>query len=196
MLKVNPKGLPFPLACKEIQPVHPKGSVLNIHWKDRCWSWSSKTLATWCKELTHLKRPWWWEWLKIGGEADGSGWDGWMASPSQWTWVWVGSGSYDEQGSLVCCSPWGPKGWTQLSNWTELRSLRFLFYSSFMYSFHLFLISLLLLGLYYLCPLFVTILHEVFVEKKLSYEMFFSQKALLLFLLWRWFLYDWKLFSN
>ena len=32
---------------------------LNIHWKDWCWSWNSKTLATWCEELTHLKRPWW-----------------------------------------------------------------------------------------------------------------------------------------
>ena len=36
-------------------------SALNIHWKDWCWSWSSNTLATWCKELTHLKRPWCWE---------------------------------------------------------------------------------------------------------------------------------------
>ena len=33
-------------------------SVLNIHWQDWCWSWSSNTLATWCEELTHLKRPW------------------------------------------------------------------------------------------------------------------------------------------
>ena len=36
-------------------------SVLNIHWKDWCWSWSSYTLATWWKELTHWKRPWCWE---------------------------------------------------------------------------------------------------------------------------------------
>ena len=36
-------------------------SVLNIHWKDWCWSWNSNTLATWCKELTHWKRPWSWE---------------------------------------------------------------------------------------------------------------------------------------
>ena len=35
-------------------------SVLNIHWKDWCWCWSSNTLATWCVELTHLKRPWGW----------------------------------------------------------------------------------------------------------------------------------------
>ena len=47
-----------------------KKSVLSDHWKDWCWSWSSNTLATWCKELTHLKRPWCWERLKAGGEGD------------------------------------------------------------------------------------------------------------------------------
>ena len=51
-------------------------------------------LRTWCEELTHLKRPWWWERLKAGGEGDDRGWDGWMASPTQWTWVWVNSGSW------------------------------------------------------------------------------------------------------
>ena len=44
----------------------PKKSVLNIHWKDWCWSWNSNTLATWCKELTHWKRPWCWERLEAG----------------------------------------------------------------------------------------------------------------------------------
>ena len=40
-------------------------SVLNIHWKDWCWSWNSNTLATWCEELTHLKRPWcWMRWVR------------------------------------------------------------------------------------------------------------------------------------
>ena len=71
-----------------------KRSVLSVHWKDWCWSWNSNTLATWCKELTHLKRPWCWERLKAGGEGDDRGWDGWMASPTQWTWVWVNSGSW------------------------------------------------------------------------------------------------------
>ena len=64
-------------------------SVLNIHWKDWCWSWSSNTLATGCKELTPWKRPWCWERLKAGGEGDHRGWDGWMASPTRWTWVWA-----------------------------------------------------------------------------------------------------------
>ena len=51
-------------------------------------------LATWCEELTHLKRPWFWERLKVGGEGNDRGWDGWMASPTQWKWVWVGSGCW------------------------------------------------------------------------------------------------------
>ena len=59
-------------------------SVLGVHWKDWCWSWNSNTLATWWEELTHWERPWCWERLKAGGEGDDRGWDGWMASPTQW----------------------------------------------------------------------------------------------------------------
>ena len=51
-------------------------SVLNIYWKDWCWSWNSNTLATWCEELTHMKRPWCWERLKAEGAWDDRGWDG------------------------------------------------------------------------------------------------------------------------
>ena len=68
--------------------------VLSVHWKDWCWSWNSNTLATWCKELTHLKRPWCWERLRARGDGSEREWDGWMASLTQWTWVWVNSGSW------------------------------------------------------------------------------------------------------
>ena len=44
-------------------------------------SWNSNTVATWCEELSHLKRPWCWERLKVREEEDARGWDGWMASP-------------------------------------------------------------------------------------------------------------------
>ena len=54
-------------------------------------SLNSNNLATWCEELTHLKWPWCWERLKAGREENDRGWDGWMASPTQWTWVWVNS---------------------------------------------------------------------------------------------------------
>ena len=61
-----------------------------------CWRrrWNSNTLATWCEELTHWKRPWCWERLKAGGEGDDRGWDVWMASPTRWTWAWVNSGRW------------------------------------------------------------------------------------------------------
>ena len=58
-----------------------------------CWSWNPNTLATWCKELIHLKRPLSWRSLRAGGEGDDRGWEDWMASPTQWTWVWVNSRS-------------------------------------------------------------------------------------------------------
>ena len=68
-----------------------KEIIPNILWKVWCWSWSSNT---WCKELTHWKRPWCWERLKAGGEGDDRGWDGWMASSTWWTWVWASSRSW------------------------------------------------------------------------------------------------------
>ena len=80
-------------------------------------------LATWCKELTHLKRPWYWKGLKAGGEGDDRGWDGWMASPTPWTWVWVNSKVVVWQGSLACCSPFGPRvvcDWVTELNWLKL----------------------------------------------------------------------------
>ena len=71
-----------------------KRSVLNIHWKDWCWNWNSSTLITWCEELTHWERLWCWERLRATGEGDDRGWDGWMASLTQWTWVWASSRSW------------------------------------------------------------------------------------------------------
>ena len=73
-------------ALKEISPEYSLEGLI--------WSWNSNTLVTWCKELTHLKRPWCWERLKARGEGDDRGWDGWMASLTRWTWVWVSSGRW------------------------------------------------------------------------------------------------------
>ena len=63
------KNLESPLDFKQVKAVHPL--TLNIDWKDWCWSLSADTLATWCEELIHLKRPWWWERLRAGGEGGG-----------------------------------------------------------------------------------------------------------------------------
>ena len=79
------------------------------------------TLATWCKELTHWKRPWCWDRLKVRGEGDNRGWDGWIASPTQGTWIRANG---EGQGGLACCSPWGHKesDMTWLRHWTTTTS--------------------------------------------------------------------------
>ena len=93
---------------------------LNIQWKDWSWGWNSNTLTTWCKELTHLKRLWCCERLKVGGEGDDWGWDGWMASPTRWTWVWASSGSWWWTGKPRVLQFMGSHQWTWLRNWTEM----------------------------------------------------------------------------
>ena len=86
-----------------------------------CWSWNSNTLATWCEELIHWKRPWCWERSKAG-EGDDRGWDGWMASVTQWTCVGASSGSWWWTGNPDMC-PWGSQrvehNWATGLDWTE-----------------------------------------------------------------------------
>ena len=86
-----------------------KKSTINIHWKDRCWIWSSNTLATWSKEPIYCKRPWCWERLRAGGEEGIRGWDSGMASSTQWTWVWANSGIEWRTGKPAVLHPWGCK---------------------------------------------------------------------------------------
>ena len=85
---------------------------------DWCWSWNSGTLATWCEELTHLKRPWSWERLKVGREGDDRGWDGWMASL---TGIWASSGSWWGTGMDGMCQSMGSQrvghDWATELNW-------------------------------------------------------------------------------
>ena len=97
-------------------------SVLGVHWKDWCYCWNSSTLATSWEELTHWKRPWCWEGLGAGGEGDDRGWDGWMASPTRWAWVWVNSGSWWWTGRPGMLRLRGSQrvGRPRLSHWTEL----------------------------------------------------------------------------
>ena len=83
----------------------------------------------WCKEVTHWKRSWCWEWLKVGGKGDDRGWDGWMALLIQWNEFDQALGVGDGQGSLAYCSPWGCKelDTTERLNWTEGAKERKLF---------------------------------------------------------------------
>ena len=81
------------LDSKGIKAVSPNGNqVLNIHCRDWFWGWSSSTMATWCEEPTPWKRPWCWE--RLRAEGGDRRWDDWMASLTQWIWVWANSGRW------------------------------------------------------------------------------------------------------
>ena len=115
------KTLEIPLDCKEIQPVYYKGnqSWIFIGWTDA----EAETPILWppdAKNWLTGKRPCWWERLKAGGKGDGRGWDGWMVSPTRWTWVWASS-------RIVWCAAvthlvWGHQesDTNKQLNWTEL----------------------------------------------------------------------------
>ena len=84
------KTLQSPLDNNEIKPVHPKGnqSWIFIGRTDA----EAETPIFWPSDASYWligKRPWCWERLKAGGAGANRGWGGWMASPTQWTWVWV-----------------------------------------------------------------------------------------------------------
>ena len=68
-----------------------RGGQEKSFWWDDIWAEAYRKciLPTWCEELTHWKRPWPWEILRAGGEGDDRGWDGWIASLTRWSWVWV-----------------------------------------------------------------------------------------------------------
>ena len=88
------KTLESPLDNKEVKPINPKGN----QWKNWCWSWSSNTLATRCKEPTHWKRPWCWERLKAKREGATEdkmvGWHHWLSGhefeQTLESWWWTG----------------------------------------------------------------------------------------------------------
>ena len=109
------KTLESPLDWKEIQPVHPKG--------DQSWVFTGRTDTE--AETPILWPPdekswliWCWERLKAG-EGDNRGWDGWMASPTQCSWVWVNSGSWQWTGRPGVLRSMGLQSQTRLSDWTE-----------------------------------------------------------------------------
>ena len=104
------------------QPVHPKG--------DKSWVFIGRTDAEaetpilWpphAKSWNHWKRSWFWEGLGAGGEEDDRGLDGWMASPTLCTWVWVDSRSWWWTGRPGVLQFMGSQSQIRLSDWTELK---------------------------------------------------------------------------
>ena len=104
------KTLESPLDCKEIRAVNPEG---NQSWifigRIDADAEAPILVATWYKLLTHWKRPWCWERSKAEGEQGDRGWDGWMASPTQWTGIWATLGDSGGQRSLGGYRAWGQK---------------------------------------------------------------------------------------
>jgi len=116
-----------------------------MHWKDRCWSWSSNTLATWREKPTLWKQPWCWERFKAGGEEGDRVWDIWTASLTQWTWVSTNFRRWWRTGKPGVFVVHGvTKSQTQPSIWT--RTCYVIQYGSAVYlqrfDFFLFLLSL------------------------------------------------------
>ena len=127
---VKEKTLESPLDCKEIQPVHPKG--------DQSWIFTGRTdaeveaLILWPPDVKNwlIGKDWCWGRLKAGREGDDRGWDGWMASPTQWTWVWVNSKSWwwtGRPGVLCGCKE---SDMTEWLNWTHCCIFPYLAFSS------------------------------------------------------------------
>ena len=130
------KTLESPLDCKENTPVHPKGnqSWIFIGRTDAkaetaiLWPPDAKNWLT-GKDWRDWIFPWCWERLKVGGKGDDRGWDGWMASPTQWSWVWVSSGSWWRTGKPGVLQSMGLQrfghDWTTELNWQQFHLLPF-----------------------------------------------------------------------
>ena len=120
------KTLESPLDCQEIKSVIPKGNQ-SFTGRTDAEAEAHNTLVTWWEELTHWKRPWCWERLKAGAEGDERGWDGWMASLTRWTWVWVNSGSWWWTGGPGVPQSMGLQrvrhNWATELNWPEITFL-------------------------------------------------------------------------
>ena len=100
-----------------LQEISPEYSLGGLMLK-----WNSNTLATWWEELTHWKRPWCQERLKVGGEGNDRGWDAWMASPTQWMWIWINSGSWWRTGRPGGLQSTGSqRDATERLNWTDTK---------------------------------------------------------------------------
>ena len=122
---------------KNVEKTHTGGQEIGIHksafvffflpyctglnHQYQVYSFFIPNLPTWCEELTPWKRPWCWERMKEGGEGDDRGWDDWMASQTQWTWVWASSRSWWWTGKPHMLQSMGvAKSHKWLSDWTEL----------------------------------------------------------------------------
>ena len=116
------KTLESPLDSKEIQTGHPKGDQSGIFIGKTDAEAETPIFGHLMQRADSFERPWCWERLKAVGEGDDRGWDDWMASPTEWTWVGVNSGYYWWTGKPGVLQSMGSQGLYRLSNWTELKA--------------------------------------------------------------------------
>ena len=125
------RTLENPLDCREIQPACPKGNQSWIFFGKTdadaevpiLWPPDVNNWLIW-KDLDAGKD---WSWEEKGNDRE---WDGWMASLTQWTWVWASSGSWWWTGKPGMLHSWGHKSCTWPSEWTEMNWYRTLYDSS------------------------------------------------------------------
>ena len=126
------KTLESPLDCKEIQAVHPKGNQSWILIGRTDAETETPVLLPPDANSWLIRKDWCWERLKLGGED--RGWDGWMASPNQWAWVWVNSRSWWWTGrpgilQSMRSQRVGPN-WAAELNWTDISKSTFMLWQN------------------------------------------------------------------
>ena len=120
LLSCDVKTLESPLDCKEIKPVNPKGKQFCIvigrtdAEAEAPILWTPDAKSWLIRKDPDAGR------LKVGGTGDNRGWDGYMASQTQWTWIWASSGRWWRTGRPRYAAVHGvTKSWTRLSDWTS-----------------------------------------------------------------------------
>ena len=117
------KTLESPLDCKEIQPVHPKGISPGCSLEELMLKLKLQYLGHLMWRTDSLEKTLMLGKIEGGGDRGDRGWDGWMASPTQWKWVWVNSGSWQWTGWCVVLQSMGSQRvrhyWVTELNWTE-----------------------------------------------------------------------------
>ena len=113
------KTLESPLDCKKIKPVNYKGNQSEYTLERLMLKLKLQYLM---QRAYSLEKPWCWERLKARGEGDDRGWAGWIASPTQWTWVWASSGRWWRTEKPGMLQSMQLQSWTWLSDWTTTTS--------------------------------------------------------------------------
>ena len=122
------RRLESPLDCKEIQPVHSEGDQPGISLEGMMLNLKLQYFCHLMWRVDSLEKTLMLGGIGVGGEGNDRGWDGWMASLTRWTWVWVNSGSWWWTGRPGVLRFLGSQrvghDWATELNWTEKECLQ------------------------------------------------------------------------